>query len=496
MTRQLGVDITPTAVRVALLNASYRKNTIEALREERLSDHATTSDAIRAATLGLKYDVVGSALAGARTFLRMLTLPATASKELAAVLPFEVEGTLPFELDEAVMDYRVLGRMPGQSADQIPIMAGVAYTEEVRDHIGLVLRGAGHEPQRVGIGPLPLANLGQIIPDLGRGLVAILDLGQKRADLLIIDGGEPRFARSTSQGVSGPDAGELIARELLQTVGAWRMQGGDKLASIYVVGSGRETPGLEAFVQAQLGVPMLDLPRPSVEGLSAEQLDKLPRFAKALGLAVGLGRRSSDLNMRRGALEAQQSFQFVRDKTPLLAGLAAAILVSFGFSIVAEMRSLDGERAQLEERLAATTQANFGERTTDPTRVDELLEAAIAGKTGDPMPTMDAFDVLVALSERVPKDMVHDIAEFDYNRGEVKMLGIVPNISDANLVKDKMAEHACFKDVNITRTTQLKNEGKQKYTLEFSVQCSADADKKKKTTKKPAPKPADKGGDK
>ena len=467
---------------------------LEALREERFSDHETRAVAIRSAMTGLKCDAVASALPGQRTFLRMLSMPATAAKQLSSVLSFEVESTLPFELDDAVMDHRLLRRIEGvDAADQLPIMAGVAYTEEVRDHIGLVLRGTGHEPQRVGIGPLPITNLGQVIPELQRDMVAVLDLDDHHADLVILRQGEPRFSRCLSRGVSGlPADAAVIARELRQSIGAWRMQGGPKVEALYVIGAGRETPGLQGFVDAQLNVPIVDLPRPSLEGMTPDMLDRMPRFAKAISLALSLSRRATDLNLRQGPLEAQQSFQFVRDKTPLLAGLAAAIFVSFGFSVFAEMQALDSERESLQRQLEVATQAHFGEKTTDPKVANELLEAAITGKTADPLPKIDAFDVMVVVSEKIPKEIVHDISLYEYNRGDVTIEGVVPDIKDADVIKDNLAEHECFKELKKGKTRQLKGQDKYKYTLEFKANCKAESSDKKKKKKKDDKKEEDK----
>ena len=129
-------------------------------------------------------------------------------------------------------------------------------------------------------------------------------------------------------------------------------------------------------------------------------------------------------------------------------------------------------------QLEVVSQAQLGTKLSDPTKAGEKLDELITGKTGDPMPKMDAFDVMVVLSEKIPKDLTHDVAELDFNRGDVTIKGIVPNIADANTVKDKMAEHECFKDVNLTRTTQVKD--KQKYTLEFRVECPGEAKAKPK----------------
>jgi general secretion pathway protein L len=484
MARWLGIDITPTAVRLALLRTSYRKLALEALREERLADHETPSAAIRALCTGLKADVVATAIAGGRCFVRLLQLPRAAQKDLASVLAFEVESTLPVELEDAVMDHRMLKPIRGvDSPEQLPILAGVAYTEEVRESIRTVLLGTGQEPQCVGLGALPLANLALLSPQLSvADPIGILDVGDKHIDFVVLRGGEPRFSRTLSRGIQGlteEAEKQALSRELKQTLAAWRTQGGAPLSALYVVGSGRDLPSLGHFLQSETGLWPAELPRLVLEVAGPGELAALPRYAKALGLALSLGRRSSDLDLRQGPLQAQQSYQFLREKTPLLAGLAAAMFVSFGFSVFAEMRALSNEREALEQRLESAAEQTFGEKTRDPKHAEQLLDAAIGGKSEELLPRMDAFDVLVELSQRVPKEMVHDIAEFEYNRGQVKVQGIVPTIDDANTVASSVGEHECFKDVNIARTTKLKNEDKQKYTLEFSVRCEAQKPKGK-----------------
>jgi len=180
-----------------------------------------------------------------------------------------------------------------------------------------------------------------------------------------------------------------------------------------------------------------------------------------------------------------------------LAGLAAALAVSFGFSLFAEMSALSAEREGLEQQLAAATQAHFGKKTTDPVVAADLLESAITGKTDDPMPGIDAFDVMVELSERIPAEITHDIAEFDYSRGDVIIKGIVPKIDDAHTIAARLKEHECFQNVDVKKTTHLKNQDKHKYTLEFTASCEdkSKAAKGKKGSKTPAAKgKAAKGG--
>jgi len=78
MARWLGIDLSATTVRVALVSSSYRKLGIEALREESVADHPSVVAAIRAATVGLRPDACAAGLEGRKTFTRKLDLPRAA----------------------------------------------------------------------------------------------------------------------------------------------------------------------------------------------------------------------------------------------------------------------------------------------------------------------------------------------------------------------------------------------------------------------------------
>src|SRR5262249_6048611 len=99
-------------------------------------------------------------LEGEKVFVRHIDLPAAAQKQLAEVLPYELESELPFELSEGVYDYSVLKR--GAEDGGVPVFAVVARTEDVRARIALVKDAIGEEPERVSPGGLALASLATI----------------------------------------------------------------------------------------------------------------------------------------------------------------------------------------------------------------------------------------------------------------------------------------------------------------------------------------------
>lgn len=489
MQRLLGLDVSKTYVRAALLNVTMRKTVVEALEEVSVEDAGGVKEALWAAVGEMKPDGAAIALSGEKALFRRIELPAAAMKEIQSVLGFEIESTVPFEMEDAVFDHRVL-KATGDSAETVPVFAVVAKIEDVRERIELVKEALKIEPERVGVGSMPLSNLASVMPELeslpakkGEPVddkpVAVLSLGEKTSDMVILQGGEPVFCRSLSRGTHGlPGSAPALSRELRQTLAAWRALGGELLRGIYLVGGGASAAGAEVFLSTELGVSILPLPEPRLEGLTPEMKEKLPRFSMALGLALGLTGRSKAFNLRRGPLEMQRSYPFLREKIPLFAGLAAVIAVSFGFSVLSESRGLDSEREVLEARLAVVSQEVLGESTTDPQKARDLLEHG-PGAEDDPLPQADAFDVMVQLSKAVPSGVTHDVLEFDVARnGHVTLQGTVPSVADAQNIAEKMKEHRCFKDVKVSRTIQFSAE-KQKYVLEFDLKCEKEKKKPK-----------------
>ncbi len=487
MARLVGIDIERSRVRAVLLTTRYRAVTIERMLEMEVASPEDLPRALQACVLPLVEhgEAIAVGIQGDATFIHRINLPLTALKRIEEVLPFELEAQVPVDLDELAWNYRLLKRR--RAEDPLIALAGAASIESVRARISLVVSALGREPERIGCGPLPLANLSLLESELAvEGPIGIVDLGGSRTELVLLSGGEPAFARTLSRGVDGlPASAPALDAELRQTLHAWTTKGGAPVTALYLVGAGAYAPGAEIHLSGELGIPTRVLGALSQAKVEPDQAPFLPQFAKAIGLAMGLGGRPRGLDLRRGALAFQRGYGFVKDKAPLLTGLGAAIFISFLFSTAVELRVLGADREVLGAALASVTKDVLGEETSDPAQVTELLEKGGAGDKGDPMPHMDAFDVLVELSKAIPPAVTHDIQEFDMARGHVKINGIVGSTEDAQLVASALGTRACFSDVKIGKITQQVNSERQKYILDFDVKCPEDEHATTAKKKKP-----------
>lgn len=479
----LGIDIGSTSVKAALVRSAYRKVALARVASVDVTASGGPAEAIRAAVRqaleGEAHgaDAMAVAIEGSRAAIHRLVLPGTAQKQLADVLAYELDAQVPFDLAGAVFDWKLLEQ--GAERGELPIVAAVARIDDVRARIDLVREAIGQEPERVGVGAFALAGLVPYVAVLGEDeAIAVVDLGAKTSEVLVLERGEPVSARTLSAGTEGlPGTAPQLARDIGMTFASHRARGGAAPTCVYLCGGGAFIAGAEGFLSSALEMPVRVLPEPAIDltAIGADSARDLPRYAKAIALALSLAGRGAGMNLRRGTLAFERSFAWVRERIPILAGLAATILVSFVFSAWARMHTVHKEHEALESALGAVTKEVLGTEATTAQDAQDLLAKEVALTDEDPMPHADAFDVMVRLSDAVPSSMKHDVDELDVQKGHVVVHGVVGSIADANSIASTLSDDKCLSDVKIKSTTQAVGVDRQKYVLELDLKCPEDA---------------------
>ena len=151
------------------------------------------------------------ALPGPSLATHAFTLPFTDPKRIAATLPFEVEGELPFELSQVVFDHQVTRRR----ANATDLIVGLVRREELSELLKL-LAARGLDPRVVTHPAIAYQNLFLGAPERFEvapgATVAVLDLGHRRTSVAV---GRPAegvlFARTFPGG--GHDLSGALAAE-------------------------------------------------------------------------------------------------------------------------------------------------------------------------------------------------------------------------------------------------------------------------------------------
>ena len=149
-------------------------------------------------------DHVVAAVPGERLSMRRLSFPFREKRKLTQAVPFAVEEELPFELDDVVVDWEIVGG----DRTRADVRAVVAPRGEVSELIALLDQG-GCAPRTLEAEGLVLANLAAVFDLPGRRL--LLDLGHSKTTCCLLEDGRALASRSVR--VGGRHLTEAIAAD-------------------------------------------------------------------------------------------------------------------------------------------------------------------------------------------------------------------------------------------------------------------------------------------
>jgi type IV pilus assembly protein PilM len=517
-----GIDVGTGSVRAAVLRLGLRGAETVALVEVPLrvpddggpAEPAALAEAVRslAAKLPPGIEVRNAALAGGDTTIRLLSFPRAALRQAEAAVRIELEGQLPFEADEALIDHLIVS---AAGEDPAALLVAVARTETVRALVDL-LAGAGLDPGALSVGALPLARLlpaGHPLRD--ESGVCVIDIGRGETELLQLDAGRPVFLRSFRTGAEdvtraiaralrlprgeaealkvtrlvlpeagppGDAAGRALAeaaqsglsmllaplrRSLLELRG--RQGSACPPTRVLITGGGSRIPGLAAFLRQRLGLPVEALVDvlPAPHGATVEAL---PSFGRAIGLALETGApRSRRLDLRKGQVRYRGDALATRASIRNVLIAVGLVFVAWIFFAWAKGRALDAEAAQQKVALERATLEVMGKKYSDFSVVRSLLGRGAQDVEG-PLPRADALDILAQLSGSMPSNIRNNITLLDVEPGKLAINGSTRNAEEAARIPKVLQEFkTCVRDVGTLSGSG--SEGNYTYQIEATTVC-------------------------
>ena len=147
---------------------------------------------------GVKTKNVAIGLPAGKTFTAVVEVPNQTEKELKKTIKYELDQYIPMAVEEAEVDYTVLGPSPNDpnKAEVLLSSSSMDYTEmrmETLEKIGLNV--IAQEPE-------PIAMTRSLAPVGSQDARIIVDLGETSTDIVVVYKGAPRLVRSISGGLS------------------------------------------------------------------------------------------------------------------------------------------------------------------------------------------------------------------------------------------------------------------------------------------------------
>lgn len=178
-----------------LQHVGYRRLPPGTVTEGEVADHDLLASEIEEfwATHSFKGKSAVLGLSNQKVVVRLLDFPRMDPEDLDSAIGFEAQDHIPMPVDEAVLDYVVLGpQEEGSDLDRILI---VAAQKDMVSRFTSAVRTAGIRP--VGVDVKALSLMRSTLPEtlFDEGATLLLDVGTEITNLVVSQGGSPTLTR-------------------------------------------------------------------------------------------------------------------------------------------------------------------------------------------------------------------------------------------------------------------------------------------------------------
>ena len=190
------VQISQSAGGYTLQHVGYRKLPAGAVADGEVADHDLLAGELKEfwSSHSFKGKNAYLGVANQKVVVRLLDFPRMSSDDLKGAINFEAQDHIPMPIDEAILDYVVLGPAgEGSDLDRILI---VAAQKDMIGRYASVMRAAGLRPQGVDVKALSLVR--STLPNAlfdDEGAILLLDVATEITNLVVAQGGAPTLTR-------------------------------------------------------------------------------------------------------------------------------------------------------------------------------------------------------------------------------------------------------------------------------------------------------------
>jgi Tfp pilus assembly PilM family ATPase len=494
--RGVGYDLGSRAVVSAVVNVGLKGVKVEALRRSQVPEAGEARErAIRA----LKQGTVPSAVAVPVHLVssRVVTLPFAQQSKWDAVLPSELEGQIPFELDDVIVDGAPIGRDGARTR----VLAVAAPKATLKSNLDDAAR-AGIDPRVVTIDAEALAaaasawltassDLAVVHLDPRAVTLALLADGRLRAARAVLwDGAAARDAVARACGVpvdevdnmaggddgaavEGWDLAQALARvlkpaldELSRTLQGDRAESGRTVAAVAVSGQWSSIDAVGDAVAHALGLSAVRWPTVAVGGVDRG----LGPNALAAGLALIAARGEDRLNFRRGEFVYGRERAGLRKRLLAVGALAAFALAAAGVDWGIRLGLKDRQWTELDSRVkAAFHQALPGAViVSEPEQLQTAIDA-LAKQREFLGGALGVLDVMLALTDAMPPDSGVAVLDLAVDQDKVRIEAETLSFDWVNKIESAVAKIPAIETVAVSDAKTTADQSKVRFVMSITL---------------------------
>lgn len=483
MTRKtLGLDIRHDAVSAVLVKNSIKENVIESYESVPIPDQQDFESGMAASleTIVEKMNISGSVCIASfpadQISYRNIQVPFKGLKKISKILPFELEPTIPFPVDDLVIDFYTLPL--SDHNDHTDLIAAAVEKSKLQLFLG-ILASFDIEPEIVTVGGYSTALcLSSLVDTHENWLLA--DIDKSKGTVFGVLSGKICLIRSFPIPSGTPSfKTEMLCTNIKRTLSAFEEIVGLDFHpdGVFITGCGLDDSDIEQDMERflELSVKRTDL-------VSHLEIEKQHHPAKtwnpcqmdnALSLAQMEIEGVDGFNFRKGPFAAKKIW--AEHKTSLIKSgvLAAMVLALAFFNVVLDSYFLNKKLTGLDDQITKIFTSTFPDvKSVDPYQQMRIeIEAAnkkalLPGKIDKNIRTID---ILNNISKLIPKGTDVKLTRLVIGEESVQISGNTDTFNSVDNIKSRLEQVNFFQKITISSATINKSDKRVQFKIQVNL---------------------------
>jgi type II secretory pathway component PulL len=483
MTRKiLGLDIRHDAVSAVLVKNSIKENVIESYESVPIPDQQDFESGMAASleTIVEKMNISGSICIASfpadQISYRNIQVPFKGLKKISKILPFELEPTIPFPVDDLIIDFYTLPL--SDHNDHTDLIAAAVEKSKLQLYLG-ILDSFGIEPEIVTVGGYSTALcLNSLVDTHENWLFA--DIDKSKCTVFGVLSGKICLIRSFPIPSETPSFNtEMLCTNIQRTLSAFEEIVGLDFHpdGVFITGCGLDDSDIEQDMERflELSVKRTDL-------VSHIEIKKQHHPAKtwnpcqmdnAFSLALMEIEGVYGFNFRKGPFAAKKIW--VEHKTGLIkAGVLAAMVLALAFfNVILDSYLLKKKLTGLDNQITQIFTSTFPDvKSVDPYQQMRIeIEAAnkkalLSGKIDKNIRTID---ILNNISKLIPKETDVKLTRLVVGEDSVQISGNTDTFNSVDDIKSRLEQVNFFQKITISSANINKSDKRVQFKLQVHL---------------------------
>ncbi len=478
----LGIDIRKESVSAVLVKTSLRESRVEAHAHVPISDSAEDENPFKIAmeTLCSEIGTDGCdcvvSISADHFSYRILQIPFKDSKKIKMVLPFELEATVPYPVDDLIIDF--IDMESAGHHDHTDIIAVAVPNSELTPYLG-TLGAIKIDPGLVTLSGLPAALCLANQADAGKDQL-FLKVDKALSTLFIVSNGGIKLIRSFPTPVTGDTQAGSLGAFVLRTLSAFGelSQSEYQPPDMVVTGSGLNGANFDADVSRFLDIPVKRLNFADRLSIPIDAEPNKPwdpaLMDNALALALIEIEGIRGLNFHKGRFAAKKFF--VKHKKYIIKTgiLAAAVLALVMFNVIGESYTLNRQINRFNRQIIGIFKESFPDvkRIVDPfqqmqIKVQEVKKSEVF-QTAETSRIL-SIDILNNISKSIAESITIDITRMVISPDNVIISGTTGTFEAVDDIKSKLEQIDAFKKVTINSTNKDRSGKEIRFQMKVAL---------------------------